>query len=91
MDVGVLGMANDGGFWLVALSAGGPDDFEGVPMSEDDTGALQHERLVERGHRVQLVGSLTDVDSWDEARSVAHAAPSTRFAAEVERVAAHLG
>jgi hypothetical protein len=30
-------MANDGGFWIVALSAGGPEDFEGVPMSDADT------------------------------------------------------
>jgi glycosyltransferase A (GT-A) superfamily protein (DUF2064 family) len=89
--VGVLGMANDGGFWIVALSAGGPEDFEGVPMSDADTGALQLERLIERGHRVELVESLTDVDSWDEARVVAGAAPTGRFATEVERVAARLG
>jgi len=89
--VGVLGMANDGGFWIVALSAGGPEDFEGVPMSDANTGALQLERLIERGHRVELVESLTDVDSWDEARVVARAAPTGRFATEVERVAARLG
>ena len=89
--VGVLGMAHDGGFWIVALSAGGPEDFEGVPMSDADTGALQLERLIERGHRVELVESLTDVDSWDEARVVAGAAPTGRFATEVERVAARLG
>lgn len=86
-----LGMANDGGFWIVALTAGGPGDFEGVPMSEPDTGVLQLERLVERGHRVELVDPLTDVDSWDEAVAVARSAPAGRFATEVERVTARLG
>lgn len=90
-DRAVLGMANDGGFWLVGLAAGGPEDFDGVPMSEADTGALQLQRLAARGHRVELVESLTDVDSWGEALSVARAAPTGRFAAEVERVTARLG
>ncbi|MEZ5373063.1 MAG: DUF2064 domain-containing protein, partial [Microthrixaceae bacterium] len=70
----VLGMANDGGFWIVALHSGGPDDFAGVPMSEDETGALQLERLHQRGHEVELVDPLTDVDRWDEALRVAGSA-----------------
>lgn len=86
----VLGMANDGGFWIVALSAGGPADFEGVPMSEANTGAVQLERLIDRGHQVELVASLTDVDSWDEAQAVARSAPNGRFAETVERVTARL-
>jgi hypothetical protein len=37
---GVLGMANDGGSGS-SPSAGGPEDFEGVPMSDASTGALR--------------------------------------------------
>lgn len=87
----VLGMARDGGFWIVALPDGGPHDFQGVPMSADDTGARQIERLSERGRRVELVTELTDVDHWDEAKQVAAVAPFGRFAAVVERVTARLG
>ncbi len=86
----VLGLANDGGFWIVALARGGPADFEGVPMSVDDTGSRQLERLTQRGLIVDQVSTLTDVDRWDEARSVAKVAPHGQFARAVERVTARL-
>ena len=86
----VLGLANDGGFWIVALAQGGPADFEGVPMSVDDTGSRQLERLTQRGLIVDRVSTLTDVDRWDEARSVAAMAPHGHFARAVERVTARL-
>lgn len=86
----VLGLANDGGFWIVALARGGPADFEGVPMSVDDTGSRQLDRLTQRGLIVDQVSTLTDVDRWDEARSVAKVAPHGQFARAVERVTARL-
>ncbi|MEZ5383161.1 MAG: DUF2064 domain-containing protein [Microthrixaceae bacterium] len=89
-DRAVLGLANDGGFWIVALPRGGPQHFDGVPMSKNDTGERQRRRLVDRGLSVTNVEVLMDVDSWDEAQAVAAEAPDGRFAAEVAAVAGRL-
>src|SRR5262249_22008943 len=51
----VLGPADDGGFWAVGLRRQDPAVFLGVPMSRPDTAALQHARLIARGHRVRLL------------------------------------
>ncbi len=75
-----LGFANDGGFWLLALRDPRGDLIRGVPMSQDDTGARQLERLVAAGLEVRLLPDLVDVDTIDDARAVAEAAPHTRFA-----------
>jgi hypothetical protein len=86
----VLGMADDGGYWLIGLTA--PDDllFTGVPMSTATTGARELARLRERGRRVSLAPALRDVDRWDDALAVAAEAPRTRFAHGVAAVTAEL-
>ena len=76
-----FGPADDGGFWALALANPDGDLIRGVPMSRDDTGAIQLERLRSAGLRVAMLPTLTDVDTIVEARAVAAAAPSTRFAA----------
>ncbi|HSP52398.1 MAG TPA: DUF2064 domain-containing protein [Cryobacterium sp.] len=81
-----FGFANDGGFWTLALNdtAAGPnrgDLIRGVPMSRSDSGALQLKRLTDAGLRVNLLPSLTDVDTIDDAHRVAGIAPTGRFAA----------
>lgn len=77
----VLGLADDGGWWLIGLPGDVPGAFAGVPMSEPDTGELQHRRLYDLGLRVSLVKSCNDVDTIDDARQVAAEAPHTRYAA----------
>lgn len=77
----VLGMAEDGGFWTIGLCDPEPGLFLGVPMSADDTGLRQHERLLERGLRVATVAALRDVDVIQDAHAVAALAPESRFAA----------
>ncbi|GAA4838525.1 DUF2064 domain-containing protein [Luteimicrobium xylanilyticum] len=88
-----LGPAADGGYWALGLGGEAPragrrgDLVRGVPMSRDDTGERQRERLERAGLRVRLLDELVDVDTVDDLRAVAGLAPGSRVA----RVAAGLG
>jgi rSAM/selenodomain-associated transferase 1 len=84
----VLGLASDGGFWLLGLRGLRAGAIAGVAMSRHDTGRQQHERLTRCGYDVALVDELTDVDTAAEARAVADLIPGSRFAAAVDAVAA---
>jgi uncharacterized protein len=80
----VLGPASDGGWWALGLRRPHPRAFAGVPMSRADTGARQHARLTALGLRTAPLPVRTDVDTWDDAVTVARAAPGGRFAAAVD-------
>jgi len=77
----VLGLASDGGWWAIGLTRPDAHVFLGVPMSTDETGARQAERLQARGLTCVELPVLTDVDDITSARAVAGLAPSSRFAA----------
>jgi len=79
----VVGLAPDGGYWLIALRHLHPAAFAGVPMSADDTGTVQVRRLRECGYRVALTEPLRDVDDAVDAMAVAGEIPGSRFAAAV--------
>jgi glycosyltransferase A (GT-A) superfamily protein (DUF2064 family) len=76
----VLGMANDGGWWIIGLHRADPAVFLDIPMSCSDTGVLQRRRLIDLGLTVRDIEPLTDVDSIDDAMLVGSLAPDTRFA-----------
>jgi glycosyltransferase A (GT-A) superfamily protein (DUF2064 family) len=77
-----LGRAADGGYWSLGFRdpRRARETVTGVPMSEAATGAIQYQRLRAAGLSVQLLDTLTDVDTSDDARMVAHQDPGTRFA-----------
>jgi glycosyltransferase A (GT-A) superfamily protein (DUF2064 family) len=75
-----FGPASDGGFWSLALREPDGDLIRGVPMSRDDTGALQLHNLHAAGLRVGYLPELTDVDTIDNAREVARLIPGSAFA-----------
>lgn len=77
------GPAADGGFWALGMRDPRGDLIRGVPMSREDTGAIQLDRLVSAGLRVSRLAQLTDVDTIADARAVAAQAPHTRFAHEL--------
>ena len=80
-DDAVLGLAEDGGWWL--LGVGGPHllaHLHEVPMSTAETGELTRRALVRAGARITEIATLRDVDEVADAASVATAAPTTRFA-----------
>ena len=80
-----FGPAEDGGFWALGLAQPDPSLLRGVPMSTPHTGAAQRARLT--GLRVRQLPPLRDVDTADDAKLVAKAAPGGRFAAQLGRLA----
>ena len=81
----VLGPAEDGGWWLLGVRHGtDASALPGVEMSTPSTG--QHTREV-LPQPTALLRTMRDVDTWDDALSVASEAPHSRFSAAVaERV-----
>jgi uncharacterized protein len=67
----VIGMAEDGGFWLIGLNASDPEVFRDIPMSVDFTGAAQLDRLALLGHRTITVETLRDIDTFADLDAVA--------------------
>jgi len=78
----VLGPAEDGGWWVLALrDPADADVLRAVPPSTPDTGALTLAALRERGLDVATAITLRDVDEVEDAVAVAALAPDGRFAA----------
>lgn len=78
----VLGMATDGGWWLLGVhSPTDADVLRAVPMSRDDTGAITLRALRETGINVILIDELRDVDTVDDVAAVREvSSPDSRFA-----------
>lgn len=80
----LLGPAQDGGWWAIGLHESDPQVFLGVPMSRDDTGTHQHQRMLGRGLTPKLLPRLRDVDEYDDLLAVAAGMPpSSRLAGVV--------
>jgi uncharacterized protein len=75
----VLGLATDGGWWAIGMQQPDRQIFLGVPMSSEVTGELQHQRMIDLDHDVQLLQPMCDVDTAADARLVADQIPHTRF------------
>jgi glycosyltransferase A (GT-A) superfamily protein (DUF2064 family) len=78
----VLGLADDGGWWVLGVrSPEMADVLRRVPMSQGDTGAVTLCALRDTGVDVTLVEQLCDVDTVDDVATVRRAsAPDGRFA-----------
>jgi uncharacterized protein len=77
----VLGPATDGGWWALGLRRPvHADVLRTVPMSRSDTGARTLSALQGIGLRVSLLPLLSDVDTVDDAVTVATQVPNSRFA-----------
>jgi rSAM/selenodomain-associated transferase 1 len=81
-----FGAALDGGYWGIGLREADARAFDGVPMSEDNTGAVQRTRLAILGLRTANLPPLRDIDTIEDARAVAAGAPGGRFAAALREV-----
>jgi glycosyltransferase A (GT-A) superfamily protein (DUF2064 family) len=68
-----LGPARDGGFWAIGFAD--PQQaavvIPGVPMSTPDTGMEQLRRMRAAGLRVQLLETIDDVDTFEDALTIA--------------------
>jgi len=81
-----FGAALDGGYWGIGLREPDARVFEDVPMSEDNTGAVQRARLAILGLRTAMLPPLRDIDTIEDARAVAREAPGGRFAAALAEI-----
>jgi glycosyltransferase A (GT-A) superfamily protein (DUF2064 family) len=72
LDAGaVLGLADDGGWWILGVSdAALADCLRVVPMSQSDTGVLTLAALCAKGIDVRRVAELADVDTVDDIETV---------------------
>ena len=83
----LLGLSEDGGFWVIGLRDADPlAVFAGIPMSTGRTGAEQLARLLELGLSVRLLPSLRDVDTPEDAAAVAARHPELGFSARYRRL-----
>jgi glycosyltransferase A (GT-A) superfamily protein (DUF2064 family) len=84
-----LGLAEDGGWWALGLSAGWEVDvFAGVAMSRPTTGADQLAALRTLGHVVRPLPVVRDIDLVEDLRAVAASAPLSRVASVWRRISA---
>jgi uncharacterized protein len=87
-----LGSATDGGWWVLGVRRPGLAGLiADVPTSRSDTGAQTMAVLRTSDCRVVELPELSDVDTWEDAASVAADVPGTRFAATVAAASAALG
>ena len=85
----VLGPAEDGGWWVLALrDPAHASVLRDVPMSTATTGADTLAALTAAGLDVGTTATLRDVDEVADADAVARLAPGSRFAEAWELVSA---
>ncbi|MGI8663651.1 MAG: TIGR04282 family arsenosugar biosynthesis glycosyltransferase [Acidimicrobiales bacterium] len=75
-----LGLAQDGGWWVIGFATSPRGAFVGVPMSQPDTGARQLARLRALRLQVAMLPSLRDLDNYDDALAIAELLPGSRTA-----------
>lgn len=85
-----LGLAEDGGFWALALARPKAELLLGVPMSTSHTGTDQYHRLLASGLTVGMLPELRDVDYFADALQVAGECADSSFADYVHELQAQL-
>ncbi len=73
----VLGLAVDGGYWVIGLHRVDAAVFDGIPMSTSATGLAQLARLHRLGRRVRMLPMAHDLDTVDDLRIAAGRAPGS--------------
>ena len=82
----VIGLASDGGYWVIGLATIDRRVFDRVPMSRSNTGLAQLRRLHELGRPVRCLPMTRDLDDLDDLRAHARSARSGRLGAVARSV-----
>jgi hypothetical protein len=77
----VIGLASDGGYWVIGLASIDRRVFEGIPMSESHTGVAQLRRLHALGRPVRMLPMTRDLDDVDDLMAHARSDGPGRLAA----------
>jgi len=80
----VIGLACDGGYWVIGLSATNREVFDGITTGASHTGLAQLHRLHRLGRPVRMLPMARDLDDIDDLR--AHADAPGRLAAVARSV-----
>lgn len=72
-----IGLATDGGYWVIALGTVDRSVFSGVPMSASNTGLAQLHRLHALGRAVRRLPMARDLDTFDDLADAAVRRAST--------------
>jgi glycosyltransferase A (GT-A) superfamily protein (DUF2064 family) len=84
-----LGSATDGGWWILGVQRPALAELiVDIPTSRSDTGARTLAALRAARVRVVELPELSDVDTWEDAATVAAELPGSRFAAAVAALTA---
>ncbi len=84
----VIGLAVDGGYWLIGLANPDGREFDEVPMSASNTGLAQIRRLHALGRRVHLLAMARDLDDVVDLRALASSGDRGEFVSAAQRVLA---
>ncbi len=84
----VIGLATDGGYWVIGLADPDGREFDGVAMSRSNTGLAQIHRLHALGRRTRTVAMARDLDHVGDLRALAESDDDGLLAATARRVLA---
>jgi uncharacterized protein len=77
----VLGLAADGGYWVIGLARPDPAVFADIPMSRSHTGMAQLRRLHAMGRPVRMLPVVRDLDDVEDLRAICSSEEPTRVRA----------
>jgi len=90
--VDTLGLATDGGYWMIGLCAASVtmahELFDRMPMSSTHTGLAQLRRMHAFGRQVRLLPAARDLDTFDDLQAVAESGRAGALATVAARVVA---
>ena len=86
-----IGLALDGGYWVIGLATTDRAVFDGIPMSQSHTGIAQLRRLHELRRPVRMLPMTRDLDDVADLRAHARPGEPGRLAAAARIIVDRLG
>jgi uncharacterized protein len=83
-----IGLAIDGGYWVIGLGTIDPNVFRSIPMSQSHTGVAQLRRLHSLGRQVRMLPMVRDLDTFADVEAAARSTEDTRLTRVARRVVA---